>query len=126
MKKIKNIKKTNDKFTLYDLKVEVIGSRGKMVCKHKIGDYLEVSGENIIFEKRQEFSMYALAALLLLLPAKQRKTNKNDWMTTDTDVACPDPNCGALFRITRIRKRTFRHSGVTAVPLKKERRKYAK
>jgi len=124
---MKNIKKTNDKFTLYDLKVKVIGSRGKMVCNHKIGDYFEVSGENLIFPKgNQSFSMYALAALLPLLPAKQRMTDQNDWMTTDTDVACPDPNCGALFRITRIRKRVFRHSKVTVVPLKKERRKYAK
>lgn len=120
------MKKTNDKFTLYDLKVEVIGSRGKMVCKHKIGDYFEVSGENISLPKGQRFSMYALAALLPLLPAKQRVTDKNDWITTDTDVACPDPNCGAIFRITRTRKRTFKHGEVTAVPLKKERRKYAK
>jgi hypothetical protein len=38
-------------------------------------------------------------------------------MTTDTDVACPDPNCGARFRITRIGTRTFSHAEVTAVPL---------
>lgn len=129
MKKIKNIKRTNDKFTLYDLKVEVIGSRGKMVCKHKIGDYFKVSGENISFPRGQTFSMYALAALLPLLPAKQRMTNKNDWMTTDTDVACPDPNCGAIFRITRTRKRIFKHSEVTVVPLGllvKERGRYGK
>jgi uncharacterized repeat protein (TIGR04076 family) len=63
------------------------------------------------------FSMYALAALLPLLPAKQRETNPNDWMTTDADIACPDPNCGARFRITRTGRRTFRHQDVTAVPL---------
>ena len=39
-------------------------------------------------------------------------------MTTDTDIACPDPNCGARFRITRIGTRTFRHGDVTAVPLR--------
>ena len=117
---MKNLKKINEKFTLYDLKVEVIGSRGKMVCKHKIGDYFEVSGEDISFPKGQAFSMYALAALLPLLPAKQRMTDPNDFMTTDTDIACPDPNCGALFRITRIRKKIFKHSEVTAVPLKKK------
>jgi hypothetical protein len=38
-------------------------------------------------------------------------------MTTDTDIACPDPNCGARFRITRTGTRTFRHRDVTAVPL---------
>ena len=55
--------------------------------------------------------------LLPLLPAKQRVTHPNDWMTTDAEVACPDPHCGARFRITRTGLRTFRHSEVTAVPL---------
>ena len=117
------MKKINDKFTLYDLKVEVVKSRGKVVCGHKIGDYFEVSGENLIFSKGQRFSMYAIAAILPLIPAKQRQTHRNDWMTTDTDVACPDPNCGAIFRITRIRKRTLRHSDVSAVPIKKGKEK---
>jgi hypothetical protein len=39
-------------------------------------------------------------------------------MTTDTDVACPDPNCGALFRITRIGTRTFSHADATRAPLR--------
>ncbi len=38
-------------------------------------------------------------------------------MTTDAEVACPDPHCGARFRIRRTGKRTFRHGDVTAVPL---------
>jgi hypothetical protein len=44
-------------------------------------------------------------------------TDANDWMTTDSDVACPDPHCGARFRITRTGLRTLRHSEVTVVPL---------
>ena len=110
----------NDEFTLYDLRVEVIAPRGKVTCKHEIGSYFELSGENLTMPAGQSFSIYALAALLPLLPAKQRKTEPNDWMTTDTDIACPDPNCGGLFRITRTRKRVFRHSEVTAVPLPKQ------
>ena len=70
-----------------------------------------------MFAGAATFSMYALAALLPLLPAKQRVTHPHDWMTTDTDIACPDPNCGARFRITRTARRSFRHSEVTAVPL---------
>ena len=111
--------KTDDKFYLYDLKVEVIGNQYEMVCFHKIGDYFLVNGENITIPNGNSFSMYALSALLPLLPAKQRETDQNDWMTTDTDVACPDPNCGARFRITRLGKKEFKHSEVTAVPLKK-------
>lgn len=109
----------SDEFTLYDLRVEVAECRGRMVCNHRLGDYFELSGENLSFPAGQTFPLYPLAALLPLLPAKQRETAANDWMTTDTDIACPDPNCGAVFRITRVGKRTFRHGDVTVVPLKK-------
>lgn len=106
-----------DEFTLYDLRVEVVGGRGKMVCNHSIGDYFELRGEDLSFPAGRTFPIYPLAALLVLLPAKQRKTHDNDWMTTDTDVACPDPHCGAIFRISRTGESTFRHRDVTAVPL---------
>lgn len=107
----------SDAFTLYDLRVEVVACRGEMVCNHALGDYFELSGENLSLPPGQTFPIYPLAALLPLLPAKQRETDANDWMTTDTDIACPDPNCGAIFRITRTGERTFRHGDVTAVPL---------
>lgn len=107
----------SDTFTLYDLRVELVASRGKLVCHHAVGDYFELSGENLSLPAGQTFPIYALAALLPLLPAKQRKTHENDWMTTDTDVACPDPHCGAIFRITRTRERIFHHADVSVVPL---------
>ena len=109
----------DDTFELYDLRVEVVGCQpGKtMVCNHPVGAYFEVSGENLSLPPGQSFPIYPLAALLPLIPAKQRPTDANDWMTTDMDVACPDPNCGGLFRITRTGKRRFHHGDVTAVPL---------
>lgn len=119
-------KKINDEFTLYDLRVEVIKGSGKFVCNHKVGDYFELSGENLSIPAGQTFTIYALGSLLALLPAKQRMTNPNDFISTDADIACPDPNCGALFRIKRIRKRIFKHSDITIVPLKKERKRYVK
>lgn len=107
----------DDTFTLYDLRVEVIATDRAMVCNHAAGNWFELSGENLRFPAGQTFPIYPLAALLPLLPAKQRDTHPADWMTTDTDVACPDPNCGARFRITRVARHTFRHSDVTLVPL---------
>lgn len=107
----------DDAFTLYDLRVEVVEGERPFVCNHSVGDYFEVRGENLSFPDGQTFPMYPLAALLPLLPAKQRNTDQNDWMTTDMDVACPDPYCGARFRITRIGQTTFRHGDVTVVPL---------
>jgi uncharacterized repeat protein (TIGR04076 family) len=108
---------SHDEFELWDLKVEVVGEPSDMVCGHVPGDYFELSGENLSLPEGQSFSVYALAAILPLLPAKQRMTHDNDWMTTDMEIACPDPHCGARFRIYRTRKRTFRHSETTAVPL---------
>jgi uncharacterized repeat protein (TIGR04076 family) len=107
----------DDSFTLYDLRIEVVGSEKPMICNHQVGDYFELSGENLRFPSGQTFPLYPLAGLLPILPAKQRMTDPNDWMTTDTDVACPDPNCGGVFRITRTGTRTFRHGEVTIVPL---------
>lgn len=107
----------SDEFTLWDLKVEVVAGEGEMVCNHQVGDFFELSGEDLTLPAGQSFPIYPLAALLPLLPAKQRDTEPNDWMTTDTEVACPDPNCGARFRITRTGRRTFRHDDVTRVPL---------
>jgi uncharacterized repeat protein (TIGR04076 family) len=109
--------KFDDEFELWDLRIEVVGDQDSMVCNHAVGDYFELSGENLSFPAGQSFSVYALAAILPLLPAKQRMTSNNDWMTTDAEVACPDPHCGARFRITRTGKSTFRHSETTVVPL---------
>ena len=72
-----------------------------MVCNHKAGDWFALVGENLRFPPGQTFPLYPLAALLPLLPAKQRPTHPNDWMTTDAEIACPDPHCGGRFRITR-------------------------
>lgn len=107
---------TKGRFWLYDLRViTVIGERTP-VCHHVEGDSFRVEGESLVFNEGQRISMYALAALLPLLPAKQRATDANDWMSTDGEVACPDPHCGARFRIERIEKRWFSHSETTGLP----------
>jgi uncharacterized repeat protein (TIGR04076 family) len=110
----------DDSFELYDLKVEVVATERPMVCNHRAGDFFLLSGENLSLPPGQSFPIYPLAALLPLLPAKQRPTHPNDWMTTDAEIACPDPHCGARFRITRIGTRKFRHAEVTAAPLAEE------
>lgn len=109
----------SDEFELYDLKVTVVGKQSEFVCSHHVGDYFLVEGENLVFPQTNSFSMYALSALLPLLPAKQRVLHENDWMRTDTLIACPDPNCRAQFEIKRTKKRVFKHSETTVVPLKK-------
>ena len=105
----------DDSFELYDLRVEVIAPAGaRLYCSAQPGDHFELRGENLHLPEGQGFSIYSLAAVLPLLAAKQRKTHPNDWMSTDAEVACPDPNCPSRLRITRLGLRRFRHSDVTA------------
>jgi len=44
-----------------------------------------------------------------------RITDPSDWMSTDAEVACPDPNCPSRFRISRIGTRRFKHADTSAV-----------
>jgi uncharacterized repeat protein (TIGR04076 family) len=102
-------------FELYDLRVEVVGPPDRPIyCGARLGDYFELHGEILKLPPGQGFSIYSLAAVLPLLAAKQRITDENDWMTSDAEVACPDPNCPTRFKITRTGRRYFRRSDVTA------------
>ncbi|MBW6456221.1 MAG: TIGR04076 family protein [Trueperaceae bacterium] len=105
-------------FRLYDLRVEIVEVAPGLedVCNHHLGDHFTVSGENVAIPAGRTFSLYALAAVLPLLPAKQRVTDADDWMSSDDLVMCPDPQCRAVMRITRTGVRTFRRVDVTATP----------
>ena len=108
----------DDAFELYDLKVEVVAPPGaQLYCSARVGDSFELRGESLFLPPGQGFSIYSLAAVLPLLAAKQRPTSANDWMTTDAEVACPDPNCPSRLRITRLGLRQFRHAETTATRL---------
>lgn len=107
----------NDSFTLYNLKVEVVATGKPFVCSHKVGSYFLVEGENLIFPEDHTFSLYSMSALLPLLPAKQRPLHRNDWMLSDSLIACPDPHCGAQFKITRTETKEFSHAKTTIVPI---------
>lgn len=104
-------------FPIYDLRVDVIEGEKPFVCSHQLGPAFEVRGENIHFLNDRPFSLYTLAALLPLLPAKQRPLHEYDWMATDHVIACPDPHCGARFRISRIGRQTVTRADTTIEPL---------
>jgi len=111
---------SDDAFELFDLKVEVVhrDTSRPMVCRHKEGDTFFLRGGVMEFPPdRPTFGYYAMLAVLPFLMAKQRPTQRCDWMSTDADIGCTDPNCGAAFRITRLESKTYRHSEYTKVPL---------
>lgn len=113
---------SDDSFELYDLRVEVIAPEGaRLYCGAKVGDYFELKGEMLHLPPGQGISIYSLAAVLPLLAAKQRETHRHDWMSSDAEIACPDPHCPSRLRIIRGAKRRFRHSETTAVALDKDK-----
>src|SRR5476649_2667913 len=96
MKKMKieefeKYKLRDDEFGLYDLKVVTVhlDMTKPLVCNHPEGSYFLLQGENFSLPDKQPFPLYGIAALLPLLPAKQRVNYKSDWMETDAHVACP-------------------------------------
>ncbi|CAH0342812.1 TIGR04076 family protein [Rhizobium sp. CECT 9324] len=110
----------DDIFELFDLRVDVVVPDGGTVyCGAKPGDYFELHGEMLYLPPGQGISIYSLASVMPLLAAKQRPTHAHDWMTTDSDIACPDPNCSTRLRIRRTGLRRFSHAATTAVPLEK-------
>lgn len=92
--------------SLYDLRVVVERIEGRPVCGLAPGDYFEVTeSSRIRIPEGKHFCMYALAAVLPLLPAKQRKLPAGDWLESDSLVACPDPDDRVIMRIKRTRRR---------------------
>jgi uncharacterized repeat protein (TIGR04076 family) len=107
----------NDTFELYDLKVTIEEIRGQCTCNHRVGEYFELMSGKLHLPAGQSFCLFALQSAIPLLPAKQRPTHPNDWMSTDSRVVCPDPLCGVVMRIERIARRILQHDDVSAIPL---------
>lgn len=101
-------------FELYDLRVTVEHIEGRSVCGMQVGDYFELTeSSHVQIPAGRHFCLYALQAVLPLLPAKQRLLDANDWMERDTLVACPDPEERLIMRIERIGRRTMQTDDLT-------------
>ena len=99
---------------LYDLRVTVDRIEGRSVCGLRPGDYFEVTESNKIrIPEDRHFCLYALSAVLPLLPAKQRRLPDEDWLETETYVACPDAEERMIMRIERLGERTLRTEDLT-------------
>jgi uncharacterized repeat protein (TIGR04076 family) len=100
--------------TLYDLRVTVERVEGRSVCGLQVGDYFEVGkSSQIRIPDGRHFCMFALAAVLPLLAAKQRKQDPGDWIEQDSLVMCPDPEERLVMRIERIRRRRIPTEALT-------------
>jgi uncharacterized repeat protein (TIGR04076 family) len=87
---------------LYDLDVVVDRIEGRSVCAMAPGDRFTVTGSNELrIPDGKHFCLYALSAVLPLIPAKQRPLPAGDWLERDSEVACPDPEERLVMRIER-------------------------
>lgn len=98
------------KYQLFDLEIITTGNPKTFNCSHVVGQGVRIEGENVRFlPGTSQFSHYALATLMPYIAAKQRATQNTDWMLYETDIACPDPQCGARFRITQKDKQFYEY-----------------
>jgi uncharacterized repeat protein (TIGR04076 family) len=90
---------------LWDLRVTVESIEGRSVCGLAVGDYLELThSSRLTIPAGRHFCVYALAAVLPLLAAKQRSLADDDWLEHETLVCCPDPEERLVMRIDRLRR----------------------
>jgi uncharacterized repeat protein (TIGR04076 family) len=105
---------TGEVTNLYDLRVTVERIEGRSVCGLEVGDYFELTeSSHLQIPAGRHFCVYALQAVLPLLPAKQRELPAGDWLEQDSLVCCPDPEERLIMRIERIRRRSMPTSDLT-------------
>ena len=93
---------------LFDLRVTVERIEGRSVCGLEVGDYFELTeSSRLRIPEGRHFCVYALQAVLPLLPAKQRDLPPGDWLERDNLVCCPDPDERVIMRIERIGERAL-------------------
>lgn len=101
-------------FELYDLRVTVERIEGRSVCGLQPGDYFELTeSSRLRIPAGKHFCVYALAAVLPLLAAKQRELAAADWLERDSLIACPDPDERLIMRVERIARRTLDSDDLT-------------
>jgi uncharacterized repeat protein (TIGR04076 family) len=91
---------------LFDLRVTVERIEGRSVCGMQVGDYFElVNSSQLRLPADRHFCIFAMQAVLPLLPAKQRQLPAGDWLERDSLACCPDPDERLVMRIERIGRR---------------------
>jgi uncharacterized repeat protein (TIGR04076 family) len=84
---------------LRDLRVVVKEVQGKCTSGMRPGDRFFLRSGRLYIPPDRHFCLYALHAVLPLLPAKQRPLTDGDWLKEDSQVICPDPAGNVIMSI---------------------------
>ncbi|HEY3316141.1 MAG TPA: TIGR04076 family protein [Bacillota bacterium] len=88
---------------MYDLRIVVEEVRGFCDLPMRPGDYIEVKGGRICIPDGGFFCLWALQALMPMIPVKQRRVvEDNDWLPDTSRMVCPDPDGQVIFRFERV------------------------
>jgi uncharacterized repeat protein (TIGR04076 family) len=83
-----------------DLKIFIERIDGRCNEGMKIDDWALVRGSSLYLA--QPFCLYAIHAVLPMLPAMIRPLQPDDWMATENAIICPDPLGNVILRIEKI------------------------
>lgn len=89
----------NTEGRLQNLRVVVEEVKGRCTSGMRPGDHFTLRSGRLYIPARRHFCLYALQAVLPLLPAKQRPLEDGDWLKEDSRVICPDPAGNVIMRI---------------------------
>jgi uncharacterized repeat protein (TIGR04076 family) len=84
---------------LRSLRVVVEEVRGKCTSGMRPGDHFILRSGRLYIPAQRHFCLYALHAVLPMLPAKQRPLEDGDWMRDAQHAICPDPAGNVIMRI---------------------------
>jgi uncharacterized repeat protein (TIGR04076 family) len=84
---------------LRSLRVVVEEVRAKCTSGLRPGDYFTLRSGRLYIPADRHFCLYALHAVLPMLPPKQRSLADGDWMKDAQHVICPDPAGNVVMRI---------------------------
>ena len=83
-----------------DLKVFVERIEGRCNEGMQVGHWALLRDSSLYLA--QPFCLYAMQAVLPMLPAMVRPLQPDDWMATENTVVCPDPLGNVILRIERV------------------------
>ena len=83
-----------------DLKISVERIGGRCNEGMQVGHWVLLRDSSLYLA--QPFCLYALQAVLPMLPAMVRPLQPDDWMVTENAVICPDPLGNVVLRVEKI------------------------